>query len=694
MELNTKENIEIINSLIKHTFFRCFRSKFPKVIPLDFYPFAILSGKDNLIKKHLPDELQNKLGFQKQVSFELRTIDIDNQSQIGFLVNYEYKWTFSISCELLLEDGFSLEGLDVIYSEEVPGYSNILAPNETLIGSIQSYNKENKTAIVETNNGLDEYQLNTLFPKKSKKNIGSYLSFKLGSAKAKDIFEKFKDDDFRKNDGKTVYDKITEIINGISEIEFKNNSGFSFLISKNNQLNRKYFNLESPNFIFDYGPGKTHSIADLGLKKFGPYDRGTFSPKNLKILIIYHKGNHGYITSFVEKVKNGIKDEGLRSNYFNEGFRDKYRFHSIDFVLKSIENYDMSTYRKAISISISENSDKQFHIAILEIEENAKTLSIQDSPYYNSKAQLMNLGIPVQFIKTKNIKIGNYNLQFILNAMCLQMYAKLGGTPWVIPSSQTVDRELIIGIGYTQIKKNWYANSEQSRIVGISTYFSGDGRYLMGSRCKDVPFEEYFEELYSNLKSSIYDLAREYAWQKGDRVRIVVHTFKPLKNIEIDVIDKIVSEITDFKIFYAFIQIKQNHPFKFFDISQTGEQSFIDKKIKGKYSPLRGTNQILNSNSCLIQMLGSQELKSTKQGMSRPLLIEIHEKSTFDDLNFILQQTYNFTYLSWKTFLASEKPVTIYYSTLIAELLGRLRQIADWNPDVLNTDLKFKKWFL
>jgi hypothetical protein len=82
--------------------------------------------------------------------------------------------------------------------------------------------------------------------------------------------------------------------------------------------------------------------------------------------------------------------------------------------------------------------------------------------------------------------------EYIQNSIALQMYAKLGGTPWVLPSQRSVDREIIIGIGHTWFRANQYKSAGQNRVVGITTFLSSDGQYLLGDKVKDVPFESYF----------------------------------------------------------------------------------------------------------------------------------------------------------------------------------------------------------
>ncbi len=105
--------------------------------------------------------------------------------------------------------------------------------------------------------------------------------------------------------------------------------------------------------------------------------------------------------------------------------------------------------------------------------------------------------IPIQYVTSEIIKKHN---EYILNSIALQIYAKLGGTPWVLPSHRSIDKEIIIGIGHSWLRKNQYKGAEQSRVVGITTFFSSDGQYLLGDKVKDVSFENYFNELLKSLR--------------------------------------------------------------------------------------------------------------------------------------------------------------------------------------------------
>lgn len=704
IDLIIENNEGVVNSLIKHIFFRTFRDRFPDIKPIRFSPFMFYSRKDrdDLVSKYLPENLKNVLSYKKHIEVQLRTFSFNDKSQWGFVINTSNKWLLKLNCKELYNKGMDFIGLDVLLTEELPGLCNIMAPNEEFIGSLQSI--ESDIAKVETSTGLVEIPLADLYLKKSTYNIRAFLEFMLNCERAEEILNNVKKDEQRKIDPEKEFVEINSIAQLLftekhgdarNTVIFQNRDGFYFSVNNIPFSPENTFKLQSPNFIFDPAGTQVESrYPDLGLKNFGPYDSNFFDPKSPKILGICHKKNRGTFTKFIHNFINGIPD----SKWFKDGFRKKYDFHEVCVEVKDVSEYKIEEYDTIFS-SLTELPN----IVIIEIPEDFKRLQPELNPYYKLKAKLLMLEIPVQFIQDKNLSIKNEDT--ILNAIGLQMYAKLGGTPWVLPSNRSVDRELIIGIGHSIIRSREYKGAEQNRVVGITTFFSGDGQYLLSNKAKDVHFENYFQELLKNLNEAINTLQDTQAWKENDTIRLIFHIFKPIKNIEHDVVQELIKSFSNYRIQYAFVTISKKHPFQLFDTTQSGRQSFYSSDIIGKYVPYRASNVLLDESSCLVQLLGANEIKTSKHGASNPILIrirkplndygqELNTKYLFTDIQYLVQQIYSLTYLSWRGFLPSEQPATMLYSNLFSNLLGKLRKIDGWHSDILNFKLKKKKWFL
>ncbi|EPR70347.1 hypothetical protein ADIWIN_3703 [Winogradskyella psychrotolerans RS-3] len=666
--VNVYDDFKITSSLIKHLFFRTFKERFPSFKPIDFYPFRFFSRqeKDDVIYKVLPDDLRNKIAYKKLIEFQLRLFEIDGKSQFGFIINIRRNWIFTKSCFELNEEGFNLIDIEVLRSEIFSGLENVLAPNEEFIGVIKSI--EENIALVDTNEGVVKVSLKELFIRKNKSNIEKYLIFKLSESKSKEVFEIIE----RKRSEIYNANKLSKEINNIANfmfsekafsesskqpILFQNKDGFCFTVGKSLKKESNSMNLRVPTFIFDYAGTKTkNNYPDSGLNDFGPYDSVNFDIKTPNVLCICHKDIRGSFTSFLANLIDGLPT----SKYFKKGFKKKYDLHNVNLLIDEVTSYKFESYNSIIRSELDLKPD----LAIIEIPNEFRDLEDAHNPYYGIKAKLLSLEIPVQFITTSKVKVHN---EYILNSIALQLYAKIGGTPWVLPSNRSVDRELIIGIGNSWIRTNAYKGAEQKRIVGITTFMSSDGQYLLGDKVKDVEYDDYFEELLQSLENSFERLKLEQGWSKGDTVRLIFHIFKPIKNIEFEVVSSLIKSFEDFNIQFAFVTIGKKHPYKLFDRNERGVPiSYNNKQLKGESIPNRGTNIFLDSTTCLVQMLGAKELKMQSHGMSNPIQIKIHmptgniedkelDKLLFTDLNYIVQQIYSFTYLSWRSFFTRRK---------------------------------------
>lgn len=703
--IKTYENFEITSSLIKHIFFRTFKEKFPNIIPIDFYPFRIISTqqKDDIAREYLTDKLKDKIYYKKHIEVQLRLINNEGRRFFGFVINTYRKWGLTKSCKELHDEGFQLVGSEVLHTEKLPGLENILAPNEEFVGYILSISGED--AEVNTNFGNKIIPLTELSLRKTKFNIKNYISF----ATSESICDKiFKVIETKKSEFLNLKNERNEILSiaklfsqeqassGIrSEIVYQNKDGFCFSVDSNPlSPQSNSLQLQTPVFIFDHAGTKTNNInPDMGLTTFGPYDSLIFDTKAVNIMAICAKDNRGSFSSFLANLIEGLP----QSKYFKKGLKKKYDLLEVTHAIHEVGKYEYSEYERIIS-----SIEVKPHLAIIEIPEEFKELEDSSNPYYKLKARLLTLEIPVQFVLSRKIRRHD---EYLLNSIALQIYAKLGGTPWVLPSSRSVDRELIIGIGHSMIRKNSFSGAEQNRVVGITTFFSSDGQYLLSNKAKDVPYQEYFAELLKNLRESFQRLHDEQGWKDGDTIRLIFHIFKPIRNIEFEVVCELMKQFSQYKIQFAFVTISKSHPLMIFEPSQTGIRNSYSSNVKGEYIPYRGANIIIDDTSCLIQMLGAKEIKTDRHGASNPILVRIRvpqgnfdsvsiEGFLFTDLQYIIQQIFSFSYLSWRSFLPGEQPATMLYSNLISRLLGKLRKIEGWQPDVLNFNLKRKKWFL
>ncbi len=680
--LNADDSPETVDRMIRHTCFRSLVKEANNLRPLSFYPILIVSRlkSHDALKSHLPADLQGIVCFNLLIELNIRRMFHQGKIIPHLVIGMQRKWMINKDLSELHAESFNLIGTPVLHVKPVPGMETVLAPKESFIGQIKSISGE--VAEIQTYRGIVFLPLRELKLRKSRNDILDYLSFKLGAHKASKIIETVLSVDALSSNAEELHQEIEQIAKYFCGLKFKTNAGFSFRIEKPLQISAPTFDLSQTRFLFDVTPGSGDTSPFRGLSTFGPYDSVSFRPKEPKILVVCQQSNRGGFSKAVAAFERGIPT----SKYYQKGFRELFHLRDIHWDIAEAQGPTPKHFCDAIRAKLAHN---EFDLVLVEGDESQKSLPPSQNSFIMSKALLLGMGIPVQGLKHENVRKTGEFLGTVLGPLALQIYAKLGGIPWTLPASPDVDREIIVGIGSTEKRDTEFVGGSVRRVVGMTTFFANDGRFLLSSTCKAVPYEEYFNELLNSLESSIQTLSVDNGWQKGDTVRVIFHIFKPVKHVEAEVVEQLMKRFPDYDVKFAFVTVSTNHPFLLFDNNCRAGQN-----QKGHFVPLRGTNIQLSELECLIQLRGRNEMKVSRQGFSSPALVRIHEKSTFRDLHHIVEQVKNFTHLSWKTFFATSMPVSIYYADEIAKWLELLNGLPGWNPEIINTALKRKKWFL
>lgn len=689
INIKVGESPSIVLSLIRHLVFRTFRDAFPDRIPESFSPLRFFSIKPehDVIGALLPDELKGQVSYPRMIEVQARQISENDKPSFGLLIGSRQRWQFKVNLRSLRDQGFDLVGKSVLETMPIPGLGGVLAPDETLLGEIVAVHDDEVE--ITTNDGIVRRSLDSLQLQRSREQIGAFLAFKLGDQAATRLFNSLRDDRRDREQSKSSFAECAKIVKWFSGSEtqpreYANDDGFSFTVMMNNAFENSSMQLHKTSLIFDYGPGASESTPFAGLSKFGPFNAARFERNDLKMLVLYHPQSRGAVTKFLKQLIDGIPE----SRYFQRGFKSLFRLATVEHVLKEIKNTTPEGYEAAIDEAIRDTDSRGFDIALIEASEKFKLMHRSQNPYYRARARLMSYGIPTQGVRDEHLRASQSNLQYTLGPMALQMYAKVGGTPWRLPATQSVDREILVGIGHALERPNLWTGAEQSKVVGITTFFLGDGSYMLSERLRSVPYNEYFDELLKALTTSIKTVAQEYAWNDGDAVRIVFHIFKPIKHIEADVVARLVESFPQFKILFAFVTISTEHPWMIY-------RDACDKNGQTTVAICeRGDNLILDSYNCLLQLRGDRDRPNKKQRPPYPVSIRVHEKSTYKDLKYIAQQIHDFSFLSWRSFFPSDTPVTVFYSSLIAKESSTLNHVPGWNPRFLDQHFRRKQWFL
>ena len=413
----------------------------------------------------------------------------------------------------------------------------------------------------------------------------------------------------------------------------------------------------------------------------------------------------GQVEQFLHKFKDGItlppppprnrnQPAKRHTNYFERGFRRKYALQDIQYDFFLAEGSSVDSYRKACQRALEKHgSGQKWDLAFVQIEESFRDLPVNCNPYFATKASFLTHQIPVQEFQIEKARKPDRELMFVLNTMGLATYAKLNGIPWLLKANPAIAHELVIGLGSANVGEGRLG--EHERFVGITTVFSGDGNYHLSNLSKAVSMDEYQTALLETLRDAILKVRQDMNWQPKDHVRLVFHaTFKRFSGEEVQSIKGLLTELGDYDVEYAFVQLNERHPYILFDKSQAGVFDYETKRTKGAYAPERGRYLELGKREVLLSLTGPQEVKRPEDGTPSPLFLSLHRDSTFTDMTYLTRQVFTFSCHSWRTFLPGSIPVTIQYSDLIANALGHLSLMDRWNPEVMLGRIGKTRWML
>ena len=468
------------------------------------------------------------------------------------------------------------------------------------------------------------------------------------------------------------------------------------IVLKNNDTTRSVYTTPSVDYVFDRTGAKSAPFAWPGLSQFGPYDRATFANKSPRLLVVFPASTQGKVEAFLRAFRDGL---GATYRAFPKGFRDLFGLVQLDFAMcpVSVSVADRMTaeavYRQAIEARLSAGEEVQGAIIVL-FEEHAFLSGLQN-PYIRTKALLLTLGIPTQEVRMPTVSQLPANLQYALQNFSISVYAKLNGTPWTVNQDQAISDELVMGMGFAELSGSRF--EDRQRFVGITTVFSGDGTYLLGNVSKECNYASYPDMVRESMLAILKELKTRNNWQPGDTVRVIFHAHRPLKRVDVaKIVFACTREIgSEQDIKMAFVTVSHDHPFFIFDRGEKGEPIKRDSDImKGVYAPIRGTIARIGRSTRLLAVNSGKLIKRRNSPLPAPLLVSLHEDSTFKDVDYLAEQVLKFTSLSWRSTLPAETPVTIFYSERIAELLGRLKDVPDFSTTALSVKLRWSRWFL
>ena len=447
-----------------------------------------------------------------------------------------------------------------------------------------------------------------------------------------------------------IYTTITQIYQRLdsdkSHIFLTDELVISTLQKKNLPYSSDQFSEEkitAPVQLYGYGQPASSGSLEQKIRRYKPASYEFFIAKRIvKIGVLSPKQYQGHVEIFARKIKTKLETV--------------FHIPEVELQFQFIDDTRPETYEEYIHELNTRVLD-----LVLVILENENRKFLFRSPYYICKAKYIGQGVPTQDVMIKNVRSNN---MFTLGNIALNIYAKLGGTPWTIKQRDESVNELIVGIGST-------VNRDKKTVLGIAQIFQSSGKYVVGDCVPLSKYSDYTQKLELYLKRSLDDLIEDFLPEQKT-IRIIFHLNKsPSNRYEIQAIQSVVEHFSDYEIEYALVKIGFGHNFRLFN---DGGNQFLEEGLFIKLDDWAG-------------------LLTCGKKSPAPLLLRVDRRSKFTDLYYLAEQVYWFSFLSFKSYLGSNKSVTVLYPSLMTKLIEDMKQIHGWDEMKLGR-IGDKLWFL
>jgi hypothetical protein len=663
---------------------------------------SIFAEKGRLVRYHSPISVVGKpipIGVEKLdkilciracVQISIRSFSVSGKNNFGLLWDRSIEKSIFSSLAELHSEGFN--PADLVVESEMDSEDSRYIKSRRVVGRISIVNGSDVIFGERKKDCPEQFPINSVYLEASPQNVRRVIAHCCGSQALK-VGKTIDELTLREGQGAHKLEELKKVLSWIAtigNIELQPNLSVSLgeLISEAGNTPFPNFKIVPPaTYIFDSSSVKSEAKASAGLLRHGPYSRNVFTPSRPEICVICDKGRRGQTEVFLRKFKDGLKSGG-GFEPFEKGFLRIYGLQDALFTVFEAATFGADSYFEAASAAIRSRAESTpWALAIVQTERESKQLPAKDNPYLVAKAAFLANQIPTQSVAIETFEMALGSLTYTLSNLALATYAKLGGVPWLIKSDTGIAHEVVLGIGSASIGESRFTPRE--RIVGITSVFRGDGGYLLSNVSQAVPFDKYQAALATSLQATLNKVRSEMNWLSGDSIRVIVHAFKPMKDAEVNAVKTALAGVQDFDVKFAFVHVKQDHPWLLFDTASEG------KNGRGKAAAIRGLFSELGQHDALLTLVGPSELKRPTDGLPKPVLLTLHRDSTFTDLVYLTKQVYWFSSHSWRSFLPASMPVTILYSELIAGLLGRLEQLGNrWSSTVMLGKIGTTRWFL
>jgi len=398
------------------------------------------------------------------------------------------------------------------------------------------------------------------------------------------------------------------------------------------------------------------NLAFEGLRLKGPYDMGQ-CPRKPNILFIFPDELKDHANRLFKALREGIGGFTGTQKFFGFELLKERTSRVASFsapnihIVKSVQKYDEAIRRHLAGLGKSQKPD----MAIIIHPRSERTQ--EHNPYLITKYPLLAAGIPTQVVTSDLIDNEN-TFKWSVGNIALQLFAKMGGVPWIIRSELSEDC-IVVGINRATVTSR--EEGVLRRHYGFASVFGRDGVF---KETRLFPPATGWNEYLTGFQKSIDEAIVDWAKTSKKSVSLVLHVTKEIGREETTILHKSLIAAGREKVRdYAVLKLTSSENFL-----------ILDRENDETFTPPKGILVHLSNRRAILQTNGVVKESRTvgRIGCGEPWQVRLLQNSpgapSFSKLATV---TLALASMNWRALNAQEAPVSVRYPEMAAELLAR-----------------------
>ena len=417
---------------------------------------------------------------------------------------------------------------------------------------------------------------------------------------------------------------------------------------------------------YRFGNSNTANSQFQGIKRYGPYLSVNNNEGMHKICFIY---------KYEEKAFSHKLYYALEGKLFNTfpGMEKMFGFPlNKDTVIgRGVATFNLDSVTEII-LNIKNEFPNDCIVPVLIVPGIKKSATEEENKlYFKLKHLFLRYNMACQFISLSNVQNDSI-LKWSVSGMAIQIFSKLGGSPWIL-EPQTSNC-LIIGLGQAYQKQE---DSRNKRFFSYSILTDTTGLFKGIKILADTNNrDDYAIKLSNSLKKIINEYGRDYN-------SFVIHTSFRMKKKDVCIIKSALNEVKkeNDNINLAILRFDDRSNYMCFN------------ETCNSLVPYESTKVALSQREYLLLFEGRQYGDSyinRRIGPPVRIVVDYPKEICVEKINDYLQDSINLSGANWRGFNAKSIPISLLYAELISHFIS---QFDKYDLGQINIE-NLAPWFL